>query len=376
MNILLLVVLILIFFILYQCYKNTNIPNIPNIPYIESFNFNNTYNSPFASNDELNLECHMDTGVMGSYVTNKEVVYTNLWETPIEIMNSIFKDITSKNHKENSQIKSKLFKLSNKNKNELEDTIKITRITYNRLSKIARKILKQINEYQNTKYKTAINKNQKYIFKNLDVVSINMNNIFFNFRIYKPYKQYQYVIHVHLLKETQDIHIKKYIIKEMKIIGLPLEEIIDPVKRETCQQKVNQDQLKGDNLKLIYKDNKVSIENPRINKQYTKYLKNFEKNERNKLFKCFNPHKEFENLPFSLEEECTSYQTCLNDFGVWDKPCTKKTENIDCPFYNKNNKYGCNDVGEPGEGLCKMPEGVSRIGYTHYRSIDKNKESV
>jgi len=327
--------------------------------------------NPVPHNDDVTLECKTDIGIMSNYTLNKEATYTNIWETPIEIMNTIFKDIITNNHKGKKQLKRKLFKLSKKNDYEFENTITITRFVYNRLAIISRDILKQINDYQNSKHNNSIHKNQTFQFKTLDVVSMDTNNIIFNFHIYKPYKQHQYVVYIHLLKDIQDIEIKKYIIKEMKIIGQPLENIIEPIKRETCQQKVNQDQLKGGNLKLIFKDDTVVIDNPDISKHYQDYLDNLEKNERYKLSKCFHPHKEFETIPYSLEEECTSYHPDLKCFGIWDKPCKEDT---DCPFYNENKKnnqqsikYGCNKIGDPGEGLCNMPEGVKRVGYTYYK---------
>ena len=364
MNAILIIIFILIFFILYQCYQKLN------IPLKEYFNLQQEYIKfdPVAFNDDSKIGCRSDIGVMSNYTLNKENAYTNIWETPIQIMNTIFKDIITNNHNEDKQLKKKLFKLS-KNKKDFTSTITTTRLIYNRLSEIGRKILKQINDYLNTKHYNSIQKKQKFMFKTLDVVYMDTNNIIVNFHIYRPYKQHQYVIYIHLLKDTQDIDIKNYIIKEMKIIGKPLEPIIEPIKRETCQQKVNQEQLKGDNLKLIFRDNKVVIDNPEISKHFQAYLENLEKNEHNKLSKCFHPHKEFETLPYSFEEECTSYHQDLKCFGVWDKPCKNDS---DCPFYsqkkkkNKSPKYGCN-TKEPGKGLCNMPEGVKRVGYTYYR---------
>ena len=110
MNTILLVILILIFFILYHCYQKLN------IPLKEYFNSQQEYMkfNPVPHNDDVTLECKTDIGIMSNYTLNKEATYTNIWETPIEIMNTIFKDIITNNHKGKKQLKRKLFKC-NKN---------------------------------------------------------------------------------------------------------------------------------------------------------------------------------------------------------------------------------------------------------------------
>ena len=64
------------------------------------------------------------------------------------------------------------------------------------------------------------------------------------------------------------------------------------------------------------------------------------------------------------------YGKLRTDWTVWDRPCKK---NEDCPFYNLNKNYP-NDRGgclvKEG-GMCELPIGVKRKGYTKYD--DKNE---
>jgi hypothetical protein len=53
---------------------------------------------------------------------------------------------------------------------------------------------------------------------------------------------------------------------------------------------------------------------------------------------------------------------CINNGGVWDKPCTKSE---DCPFAD-----GDRNVCMPS-GICDIPYGIERIGYSYY-----NKRSI
>jgi hypothetical protein len=51
-----------------------------------------------------------------------------------------------------------------------------------------------------------------------------------------------------------------------------------------------------------------------------------------------------------------------NSFTVWDKKCFK---NEDCPFY-KANKFYDNERGGCNDGICELPVGVKRIGYSGF----------
>jgi len=51
-----------------------------------------------------------------------------------------------------------------------------------------------------------------------------------------------------------------------------------------------------------------------------------------------------------------------NKFTVWDKKCFK---NEDCPFY-KANKFYDNERGGCNDGMCELPVGIKRVGYSQF----------
>jgi hypothetical protein len=60
---------------------------------------------------------------------------------------------------------------------------------------------------------------------------------------------------------------------------------------------------------------------------------------------------------------------CEQNFGIWDKPCTK---NEDCKFYKpitdgKGGRGGCT------AGYCEFPIGVERIGFTKERKREQDR---
>jgi hypothetical protein len=69
-----------------------------------------------------------------------------------------------------------------------------------------------------------------------------------------------------------------------------------------------------------------------------------------------------QEIPFSNKMYCESYQSDLEQIGIWDGPCQTNDE---CPFYKGNKNYD-NELGGCNNGYCEMPLGVTRIGYKKY----------
>ena len=63
---------------------------------------------------------------------------------------------------------------------------------------------------------------------------------------------------------------------------------------------------------------------------------------------------------------CESYHDDIKQLGIWDGPCQK---NAECPFFKANKNYD-NDFGGCKKGVCEMPLGVNRIGFTKYSDDD------
>ena len=368
-NIFIIITTFLILYIIYLCYRCINNTRL------ESFD-----NKVLAYNDEEGLQKQLDSGFLHNYKLNYDVVFTNIPEIPINIMNQIFNDVTYKNHINNISLKRKLYNFFVNDTPIFKQQIQKTKKIYNRLSVIAIEILKNINAFQNTKYKnlTFFNRKEKFKFKSLEIIHLDNNNIIFNFLIYKPFRQFQYVVKVHLLKESRDIYIKNYLIYKLDIIGSPLEEVVQKESNNYRRKNKIYDQLKDSNLKLKRNsDNSVSIINTTTNIEFRKKLRQIEKAKKDKnKYKCFNPNSDtgFEMIDSANKQQCTRYHWPLKNFGVWDRPCEK---NKDCPFYINNKKqrrFGCNNPGMPGEGLCNMPSNnrgkiIKRIGYTHFKYL-------
>lgn len=121
------------------------------------------------------------------------------------------------------------------------------------------------------------------------------------------------------------------VIKNLKLIGMPMDKIID------------------NNIIVDSEDNDIYDNN-------------------NEKYKCFHPSGLDGELPYyKTYEHCTSYHPEVNGNGVWDKPCEKDS---DCPYYKANKNYP-NNFGGCINGKCEMPLGIERIGY---KKIIKNSK--
>lgn len=88
-----------------------------------------------------------------------------------------------------------------------------------------------------------------------------------------------------------------------------------------------------------------------------------------KKMTCFGVDKNNQNIElqqYTNKMFCESYHADIDQVGIWDGPCQRDNE---CPFYKANKNYD-NTFGGCKNGVCEMPLGINRIGYTKYSDTE------
>jgi hypothetical protein len=214
--------------------------------------------------------------------------------------------------------------------------------------------------------------------KHKHLIDFNLKRNEFHFRIGKDLKYQTFTLYLDI-GIVRDSTGNKFTIKanEMVLIGTRnqyglLANGTDGIKGNFSQ--LNNDQSTIKNIAKNKKNYDVFNENDIPSNYFDDKFKSNELDKKayqyamdddEKKMACFGVdanNKNIELKQYSNKMYCESYHTDINQVGIWDGPCQKNEE---CPFYKTNKNYD-NEFGGCQNGVCEMPLGINRIGFTKY----------
>jgi hypothetical protein len=312
-----------------------------------------------------------DTSILrNTRVSNSDRIFSNYRELDYYQMNKILQDIL----------------ISYKNKKTNIESSKVVAWVKSKDTTFSDSLYFKIKEYffdvlnEQVRKSEFASKYHDYISYNIDSLVLkhkdnsgNLTRYHIDIIFSRQNKTHKFAVNTIIItnKETNT-----FIINDLQLIGIPLFNIIE--KKEN-NQGIDIGNTKINSLELA---NNISLENPTkmldklfdndatnvdVQQELQKYKKTQKDEENRKKYRCFHPKGKDGELPFQWELECTSYHNDIKDYGIWDGPCQKDK---DCPFYKANKNYP-NNFGRCIDGLCQLPMGLERIGFTKYNNLTK-----
>lgn len=209
-------------------------------------------------------------------------------------------------------------------------------------------VLNKISE-KVKRFKNPYHPDRDFKFINDNILSYkvdkykNIEQVEFNIRIYRIYKNKNFVLYGVLLL---DLDTMTYYVDQLSLLSTNIEEnVVFNTEKEFISTNSGHCLLSKTNC-----DN--SLTNKQINKELVDRNKLIKKDILDRMNRCF-----YKDSNEKLE--CISYDKENDVVGVWDQPCSYHEE---CPFYKKNKNYP-NDRGGCKKGFCEMPVNVNLLGF-------------
>jgi len=246
----------------------------------------------------------------------------------------------------------------NKDKLEFKSITNTKNINYIRLF-ILDNINKKVKEHLKDKDIVILN---DYKIINTEIIYTGENNLYnnyqfiftlFRFGTHLYYNVYFDVI-VHKLKNT-------ILFNSAKFMGTKIDNLVISEEYNKCVISKDKCVVNDDNCSVDC--NNIIGFDPDYKKKMDMFIKMV--NRENTLLNEENNYNCYKKTDdgFTIDSKIKSKTICLDNNGVWDRPCLSNSE---CPFYNKTNNTGkCNT------GNCQFPWGIEVYSPRTY-----NKESV
>lgn len=327
MKIIILVLLLVLFF---WYYSKTNCINY------ESFNLINGYKNSNKVSSGILPYRHVKDTEFKKPIRNNVKYYTVKKEISPKKMEEILTEIKNENT------------MSPKFKQNL-NLVKTTQPKVLKEFKLMRKFLLNKISEKVKRFKNPYHPDRDFKFINDNILSYkvdkykNIEQVEFNIRIYRIYKNKNFVLYGVLLL---DLDTMTYYVDQLSLLSTNIEEnVVFNIEKEYISTNSGHCLLSNTNC-----DN--SLTNKQINKELVDRNKLIKKDILDRMNRCF-----YKDSNEKLE--CISYDKENDTIGVWDQPCSYDEE---CPFYKKNKNYP-NERGGCKKGFCEMPVNVNLLGF-------------